>query len=1036
MQLSLWRCPSLWLAVALTLGSAGPLRGQIGGSIRGVITEEATQRTLGGVVVQVLGHGLQARTDANGVFLLRALPAGEYTLRVTAIGYTARSEPVTVITGETAEVNFALVRTPIQLDALVVTGTAGETERRQVGNAVTSLDVGEITEIAPIANVQELLQYRAPGLSVIKNSGLAGAGSNVQIRGAGSLNAGYGPVYYVDGIRFEAAPVSTGGVTNSTVQFSSPLDFIDPADIETVEVIKGPAAATLYGADAAGGVIQIITKKGRRGAEGVQWTASIGVSSSAWVAPNPTNYFQCNAARIATPATYPGCADPSAVTWESKNGTVTGIPESNILRYSDSMFVITDDPLNRHPRALRDGPGTDVRLSGRGGSQTFNYFLSVNRLNEDGIFHNNFQNRIGGRANFEFTPTPKINLGVGVSYTRMHYQMPLSDNASNGMLRNAFRGRSRATTDPWESGFFGFGPDETNEFDLQTFEERTTVGVSANFNPFPWFENRLVLGMDKYDRRDQEFYRIDPTLKWGATNGTGAISQRVPVTHTWTVDYAGSVHARLSGALTSKSSAGIQLNARQFHRITTSGDGLVANNLNLIGAAANTDGDEGVTEQTSVGVYVQEQIGWRDRLFATGALRVDDNSAFGSDFSLVTYPKFSLAYVISDEDFFSIPQVDQLKLRFAWGEAGNSPAPFTADRTFSTEVATAVDQPVNALTPSAFGNPDLKAETGSEFEIGFDASLFRGLLGVELTYYNQHTRDALMSIPNAGSSGFGGGTHLINVGEIANRGVELLLTASPMRKPKMTWELTFSAATNHNELVSFGGTRNEIQFGAFTNSQRHREGYPLGGFWAVDVIRDANGNPVLGTNGAVEVDLTCDWPDTQDPDGLGGSCHEKFIGPSTPTRELGLANNLILFGNLRLFASLDYKGGHYIVCAICSVRNRLNQNTWEVANPDADPVEVQVWQSLQTVTHIMPADFLKLREVAVTYNVPGSWGGPFRRNHWSITLAGRNLWMTTRYKGTGDPEVSFTSDPDSFDRTDYAAVPQPRRLSATINVTF
>jgi len=184
------------------------------------------------------------------------------------------------------------------------------------------------------------------------------------------------------------------------------------------------------------------------------------------------------------------------------------------------------------------------------------------------------------------------------------------------------------------------------------------------------------------------------------------------------------------------------------------------------------------------------------------------------------------------------------------------------------------------------------------------------------------------------------------------------------------------------------------------------------------------------------VDLTCSWPDPVDPNGYGGSCHEKYVGPSSPTREFGLSNTVTLFGNLRLFANLDYKGGHYLVCAICSIRNRINTNTWEVANPQADPIQVQVWGSQQTVTHIMPADFLKLREVAVSYIVPPSWGGPFRASRWIITLSGRNLWLATRYKGTGDPEVSFNSNPNTFDRTDYASVPQPRRLSATINVNF
>ena len=1016
------------------LATAPPLEAQVGGTIRGTITEESTQRPLASVRVVLIGVGRETRTGEDGRFEVPGLPDGEYTVRATLIGYTSRTARATVTAGEVADLAIALLRAPIQLEALIVTGTAGTTEKREIGNAISSPDLSKVPA-GTTQNVQEQLQSRVPGLTLMQNSGLVGTGSNVQIRGAGSLNANYGPVYYVDGIRFEAQPVSTGGVTNATVQYSSPLDFIDPDDVEKIEVIKGPAASTLYGADAAGGVIQIITKKGTR--EGSQWTASVGYSSSEWTAGIPINYYQCNAARIRNPGTYPGCANPGAITWMSQDGPVTGIPESDITRFGDSLFVIKDNPLARDPHALRAGPGAEARLSGRGGNPTFNYFLSFNQLNEDGIFFNNYQNRTGGRANFEVTPTAKLNIGLNLSYTRVHERLPLSDNASNGLLRNAFRGKARATADRWDAGYFGFGPDQSNEFDLQSFEERTTLGLTANFNPFPWLENRLILGMDKYDRRDQTFFRIDSTFKWGATEGTGEMTQRLPVTHTWTADYSGSVRARLSQTLGSRTSAGVQVNSRQFHRYTGFGSGMVTNNLTTLqpGSFTQLQVDEQLIEQTSLGMYLQEQLAWRERLYATAALRIDDNSAFGSEFHTVKYPKFSLSYVLSDEAFFHVPHVDELKLRFAWGEAGNAPAPFTADRTFAPATGTAGDATINALTPKSYGNPDLKPERGREYEAGFDASLFRGALGIEFTYYNKRTVDALMEVPDAPSTSFDS-THLINVGEIANRGLELLLTASPVRNSKVSWDLALSAATHHNELVSFGGSVNQLQFGAFTNSQRHREGYPLGGFWAVDVIRDASGQPVLDANGRVQVDLTCSWPDPVDPNGYGGSCHEKYVGPSSPTREFGLSNTVTLFGNLRLFANLDYKGGHYLVCAICSIRNRINTNTWEVANPQADPIQVQVWGSQQTVTHIMPADFLKLREVAVTYLVPPSWGGPFRASRWSITLSGRNLWLATRYKGTGDPEVSFNSNPNTFDRTDYASVPQPRRLSATITVLF
>ncbi|UCF40332.1 MAG: SusC/RagA family TonB-linked outer membrane protein, partial [Gemmatimonadota bacterium] len=909
-------------ALFVLAAAAGPLEAQIGGTISGTVRDAGTQRPLDGARVVVVEANLETRTDARGNFELRNVPVGVYTVQALFIGYSRTARSVTVTLGTVTTADFTLNRAPIQLDEVVVTGTAGTTEKREIGNAVTSLDVSDLTAEAPITNVQELLNARSPGLTMYKRSGLVGTSSNVQIRGAGSLNASYAPVYYIDGIRFDAVarPPLNDNLSNATIQFRSPLEFIDPGDIERIEVIKGPAASTLYGADAAGGVIQIITKKGTRGANRVQWSASVELSQSEWVKETPTNYYECTVSRQGS-SSYPGCQDPSSVVFNGPDGLVTGIPESEILRDASwgGSFVLTDNPLARDPRALRKANGYDVKLSARGGGQLFNYFLSFNRMDEDGIFFNNFQNRTGGRANFEWTPTGTLSLGLNLGYTRYHAALPLTDNASDGLLRNAYRGQARArrrTDSDQEPGFFGVGPQVSNSYDYQMREERTTIGLTANFNPWPWFENRLVMGLDKFDVRETRFYRVDSLCWWGEPECTGDIIQRLPYTHTWTVDYSGSIRFRLSSVLESRFSGGMQLNARQYRRFTTNGTGLVANNINLIGSAATTEASEGFEEQTSLGFFVQEQIGWRDKLYATVALRIDDNSAFGSDFSLVAYPKVSLSYVISDEDFFNVGFLDDLKLRFAWGQAGNAPAPFTADRTYQQEKATVDGDAAGGLTTSEYGNPDLKAETGSEWELGFDASLFRNLLGLEVTYYNQRTNDALMSIPDAPSTGFNG-THLVNIGTVSNVGLEMLATLSPFRSPSFSWDMTFSFSTNKNELVSFGGTRDEVQFGAFTNSQRHREGYPLGSFWAVDAERDASGNIVYPIN----LLDACVWPDTDDPDGSGGSCEERYVGPPTPTRNLGLATTFTVFGNLRLFANLDYKAGHYQLCAICSINN-------------------------------------------------------------------------------------------------------------------
>ena len=972
------------------------------GSLRGQVVDAVTQRPVGGAQIELVDARRGGLTNTSGQYLILNVPVGEHEVRVQFIGFATVTQTVTVTSGEAAVLDFELSQSALQLDQIVVTGTAQGSEARSIGNTVSTIDAAEIVEIAPISNVQELLTARTPGLTLVANSGQAGASSKLRIRGAGSLAAGLAPVVYVDGVRMKSGTQGGLDVGWGGAQGTDALDFLNPNDIESVETIKGPAASTLYGADAAGGVIQIITKKGRAGS-GLVWNASFETGFNAWALNTPTNYWRCTASNISNPDIYPGCS---------------GVAENTVLE---------DDPVKRHPMALRQNEGgTDDRaglstfnLSARGGGEAFNYYLSFEKSGEEGVYYNNFSNRTSGRANFGFTPTEKFSTTVNVGYARTHVQMPFANNSSNSILRNGFRGRP-GSSPPWEEGFRGFGPMLANEYNNQTEAERTTIAMTVNYQPWDWFTNRLTLGMDKQDRTNSEIYKIDTTgaQPWGAVRANGVVQRDLPVDHSWTADYAGTVGTDITTELTSSLSFGAQLVREQYSSHYVEGQGFVANNLNLIGTAATTLASQGFIEQTSLGVYVQEQAAWRDRLYGTVAVRVDDNSAFGNDFSLVVYPKASLSYIISDEDFFSLPYVDELKLRGAWGQAGKAPAPFSADRAYAPDVTVVGDVAVNQLSTASYGNPDLRAETGSEIELGFDASLLEGRAALEVTYYNQSTTDALISVPDPPSSGFSG-SHFINIGEIANSGFEMLLTGSPIYTRNLQWDASVSFYTNSNELVSFGGALEDISFGAFAQVHKHIEGYPLGGYWSVDVVRDASGNPVLTPGGGVTVDYD----------------NEEYVGPQLPTREIAFSNTFTLLGNLRLFAQFDYKGGHHQWCAICSIRNRIDRNSWEVNNPNADPVEVLVWRSRQTKTHLFPADFLKFREVAVSYTLPANLSNAFRADRATVTLSGRNIWMWTKYGGTSDPEVTFYSTRE-FSELDYASTPMTRRFSASVALQF
>ena len=317
-------------------------------------------------------------------------------------------------------------------------------------------------------------------------------------------------------------------------------------------------------------------------------------------------------------------------------------------------------------------------------------------------------------------------------------------------------------------------------------------------------------------------------------------------------------------------------------------------------------------------------------------------------------------------------------------------------------------------------------------------------MGIDATYYYQQTKDALISIPDPPSSGWSG-SHLINIGEVKNQGLEVLINASPLHSRAVEWNSTVGLSFNKNELVSFGrypdgaAILDEVTFGAFASVQRHREGYPLGGYWSVDVERDASGAPVL-TNGSVTLQDNCTWRPS-DPSWSPTDCQENYEGPMLPTREVAWTNTVTLFGNFRLFANIDYKGGQKQWSAMNSINARVDRNTKEINNPNPTPaeeLEILASRSLQTKKWIQDADFIKLREVSLSYTIPSEWAAKAGADRATVTLSGRNLWYTTDYKLREvmyDPEVTFYSL-STFTQAEYAALPMMRTWSLSMRVGF
>jgi TonB-linked SusC/RagA family outer membrane protein len=977
-------------ALSLAL-AACPVPAQTG-TLVGRVTNALTGAPVTSARLRVTGTQLEGTVDADGRFRITSAPVTAREIVARALGYKPIAVAFSLTPDGMATVALAMIANVLELDAMVVTGSIGDTRRRAVGHSVAVVNASDVVGRSAVANVTEVLQARTPGLTVMPGSGTVGSASNYRLRGAGSVFASNSPTIYVDGVRVSSR---TLGNFSAFGQSTTTLDAISPADIESIEVIKGPAAATLYGAEAAAGVIQIFTKKGRSGRIALESRFEIGQSD--WDENlRPVNFAVATPERLADPLNWPG---------------FIGKSPGDVL----SFRTMTDG------RALRTADLSRLLLSASGGADRYNFFVSAGKSDEEGVYFNNFSNLKSLRGNFTFLPTTRLTFTANVALGNHHVRLPLNDNANVGLIFSsnlAEPGRNYAF--PGGTNYSSITPEQANLYDNQTRADRYTLGASGDYVPAPWFRNKVRIGLDANVGRAELYFAPDPRPRYPSRyslefdNSKGFIAQGRPLSHDVTLNYDGTVTRHLSHRLVANTSFGMQYLASLIRRTDAIGVDLGSASLRSVASAAITSSTESSSQQKSVGFYVQQQLSLNDRLFFTLATRLDNNSAFGSRLNRVFYPKASISYVVSEEPFFTVPGVSSLRVRAAWGQAGNAPGPFDAVRSYSSSAVTFNEGTASGVRYGSAGNPDLRPERGSEIELGFEGAFLDGRVGLEASYYTKSMRDALIEVDVPPSSGFTG-KRLTNLGETSNTGIEMVLTATPVQKKSLMVDATLSLATNRNKLVSFGDGRPPIILSGPAPYQRHQEGFPLGAMWAQRVRYQPDGT-LLKVDGRPV-------PDTI----------SVYRGPSVPTREVSLSGGVLLFGKLRFHGLADYKSGHYQLNGTDMRRDRAGVS-WETANPAADPDEVLVRRStFQTFLHIQPADFVKLRDLSITYDVPRSLlRGVARRA--TLTLAGHNLKIWTKYGGA-DPEVNDRGA-GTFGRADQWTVPQTRRYSASVALNF
>jgi TonB-linked SusC/RagA family outer membrane protein len=993
-------------AAALAFPGENPLAAQEG-TVAGTVMNAVTLQPLAGAQVMIEGTQRGALADANGRFLFLNVGGTEVGLRVLMLGY--RELRVTARVGDTG-IRILLEEAAISLDELVVTGQPGGTARRAIGNAVATVNAASVVGTAPITRMQDLINARAPGVVIMPGTGMVGSGSIIRVRGNSTFSLSGEPLIYVDGVRVlneQGSGISVQAFSSGVV---SRLNDFNPNDVESIEILKGPAAATLYGTEASRGVINIITKKGTPGAARYSFTVKQG-----------GNWFSNPEGRL--PVNY----------WRSPTGEVQTL---NIAQREKDL----GRPL------FRTGHAQGYNLSISGGNEGLRYYLGFDLDNSEGAERNNFRDQVSTRANLQILPSEKLDIAVSTGFLTSRTQLSCEGGCGGTMWgavfsTPAFLGENCGPDSPYGCGFTrGFRsapPERYYAFDMSQDIDRFTGSVTTTWRPFPWMTHRFTVGTDFTAEQNEEYQpRADPaqdTLIYflGPTTSLGYRYHTRRTHYNHTFDYAATVSRDLSESLNAATSFGVQYYAKRIEFIGVQGNEFAAPGLETVAVTARkTYTSDDYLDNNTLGFYAQEQLSLNDRLFLTGALRVDNNSAFGEDLMWVFYPKASLSWVMNEEPSVRdvLPEfVDALKLRMAYGQSGQQPLSFSALRTYAS-----ITGPNNtpAVTPSNLGNPKLGPERGQEFEAGFDAGLWREKMGVEFTYYRKRTTDAILLKPNAPSSGFTSSSY-VNAGEILNTGIEAVLKTQILNRPAVAWDLTLTAATNHSEVIRLAEGDTTI----ISGSVQHRIGYAPRSYFrerAVSATYDPGTNTV--TN------IMCD-------DGSGGvvPCYDEaglvvaprvYQGRTTPSFEGSISTGLRILDRLTLNSMVDVKTGYKKydnnLRARCQVFSLCEENVYPERFDPARIAEVRSNGTLVSFV-INDAGFARLRELSLTYEIPEILTSHIRASRASINLAARNLYTWTNWTGL-DPENMFLEGGNI--NLEQSNLPQLATFVATFNVNF
>lgn len=991
-------------------------------TITGKVVDQLDNQPIPGVSVRLNTKNIATVTNSKGEFSI-TIPAGEKSINFAYVGYLTQTINVT---GEFISVKLAADLQ--QLSEVVVTGYSTQ-ERKFISGSISTIQGDALKDIAG-SSFNQLLQGKATGVQVSSNSGTPGGGITFRIRGNNSINASVEPLYVIDGVFVNSNdPIKTGLGQQAG---SNPLSDINPADIESLVILKDANSTAIYGSLGANGVVLVTTKRGK-----LNTKAKINLSTyQGW--SNAINQF-----KTATGPQTATLANEAVLNTAKDQGKDLS---TVVLPFSDPASLPTYDRISDLFRTART---SNYELSAQGGSAKSTYYTGISYLKQQSIVKPSNFERYTGRFNYDNNLTDKLKLGTSFNFTRTWRNVSGNDNNPQGVINSAIFPRSYLPVYKEDGTYARYGSFDNqvaliNNLNNDAVGWRTIGNLFAEYTILPELKLRSSWSIDNNSVYENNYNNT--LISAGIASFGSADSyetKNLVLTNEQILTYIKSFGADKKHNINAL--VGNTLSTNLSQGTSASGTGFATNDFRSIADAAIRSGSSYRSQNKLVSFFGKASYTYDQKYTIDGSLRADASSKFGKNKQWGYFPSGGFTWRAGQEEFISSLGIfDELKFRASAGLSGNQNGigDYAALGLWSSRYNYLESA---GTAPSQLANPDLTWETTRQIDIGTEFSILKRRLGFTFDYYNKYTYDLLLNVPVPYRSGFT--SYLQNYGAVRNKGLELGIHSSNIERKNFSWTTDFNISKNVNKIEKLAS---DIAQGASgRNISILRQGYAVNSF---QLYKQLYVDPQTGN--AVYEDVN--------KDGKITSADRQIVGNALPKFTGGLTNTLA-FKNFDFSFFFFFQQGNKIM----NMNNFFMVHGGTQSNIGFVPRQLDRWQKPGDVTdiprlttfsgdptvnggsannyggnvanlstrYLEDGSFIRLKNITLGYTIPSLISNRWGVNKARIYVSGTNLLTFTKYSGL-DPEVSSQSNNQNTAGYDWATVPQPRTIQAGVSVTF